>query len=197
MRTVAIILVLSLAACANVPEARHYVLSTQADGGQNTSITGELAVGLGRIDLPRYLRQPALVIRTAEQEVRPATYHRWAEPLDRGIRRSFALHLDAELPGYRVEAAPTNLGDAALRVDLEVDQFHGSESGEVVFGGRWKAYSNENGRLVAGQAFRFRTATTQPGYSEIVKVKVEQIALLSSDVAASLAPVLQGAQHTN
>jgi len=88
------------AGCNVLPEAqpdttRHYVLEARVDR------TGELPIdasriGLRPVEVPAYLRQKTIVVRSGENELSYARDARWAEPLEAGITRVLREHLAAE-----------------------------------------------------------------------------------------------------
>jgi len=196
MRRSGLLALLAAAACSSVPETSYYLLTTSSpatamgDVARATPPPGwpaERVLGLGRIEVADYLNQPGLVLETAEHQIRPATYHRWAEPLPRGIRRALLENLTAVLPGLRVENLSESTRRLDYRLDLVIERFHGTDQGTVVLGGRWSLASGDGQRQVAGEPFNYRERIASPGYLASVAVQAELLAQLSQAVASRLA----------
>lgn len=189
MKTLLIIICLGLAACASVPETKYYVLSTpsQVTEAPPGNTQDQAVVGLWHVTLADYLKQSGLVLQTDTHQIRPANYHRWGEPLDRGIRRSLGQHLAANLPGYRIEPSLEDIRQMDYRLDVEVERFHGTESGEVEFSGRWTVYARETGARVASNRFRFVDSLQEFGYSAMIAMQSSQLGQLGESIADNLA----------
>ncbi len=194
MRRRTVVLALLLAtACSSVPETSYYLLTSAAPGaavGGAESTPGEAAeavLGLGRIELADYLRQPGLVLETAAYQIRPATYHHWGEPLPRGVRRALAANLTVALPEVRVDGDPAREDRIDYRLDVDVERFHGTEQGTVVLGGRWSLHQAKGHRLLASDQFNYQQAITQSGYRASVEVQAELLARLSEAIARRFA----------
>jgi uncharacterized lipoprotein YmbA len=150
----------------------------------------DVVLGLGRIEMPDYLLQPGLVLETAEYQIRPATYHRWGEPLPRGVRRALVENLTAALPGVRVDGT-SGRDRREYQLDVEIERFHGTEQGTVALGGRWSLHHVDGHRLLASEPFIYEGTLTHPGYRASVEVQAELLARLSAAIASRFQAVLQ------
>jgi uncharacterized lipoprotein YmbA len=190
---------LVMAACSSVPETSYYLLTSSTPAramDQGTARAtpplgahGEVVLGLGRIEIADYLKQPGVILETAEYQIRPATYHRWGEPLPQGIRRALLENLTVALPGFRVVSLAESRQRPDLRLDLEVERFHGTEQGVVVFGGRWSLDGVDGTPKLTTEAFSYREEITSSGYHASVATQAKLLARLSEAIAARVAAV--------
>lgn len=196
MKILLVIVYLGLAACGSIPETKYYVLSvsSQIAEAPPANTKDQPVVGLWHVALADYLRQPNLVLQTDTHQIRPANYHHWGEPLDRGIRRSLGQHLAANLPGYRIEPGLEDIRQMDYRLDVEVERFHSTESGEVELSGRWTVYARETGKRVASNRFRFVDSLQEVGYSAMIAMQSSQLGRLGESIAHNLAADTRSAQ---
>jgi hypothetical protein len=106
------------------------------------------AVALRPVELPAYLRQPALVVRRGGNEVTFREAARWGEPLEQGLARVVGENL------RRLGLAPSNRGgdaDAAILV-VRVLAAEGTASGGVEFRAAWEL--TRRGAAPVGGEFR-------------------------------------------
>ncbi len=140
---------------------RFYVLSASAAALTATNPAQGATIGLCRIELPAYLRTPAVVLRPGGTEVRHAPAARWAEPLDQGIGRVLRESLRAQ-PGVRsVVAYPA---PRAATPDYEVsiavlacEAVETRDGQQARFAATWEIRSTaDGGRLVATGTFEIQ-----------------------------------------
>ncbi|MEP6672179.1 MAG: ABC-type transport auxiliary lipoprotein family protein [Chthoniobacter sp.] len=93
-RMLALLLCLSAAGCSvlqpHTDPTRFYMLTSRPQA-HDTAERGERKrwkVGLRPVDVPAYLRNKAMVVRTQVNEVTFADFDCWAGPLDQGIART-------------------------------------------------------------------------------------------------------------
>ncbi len=111
--------VLLFAGCHILPApqadaARFYALTAKVIPDQDRLVQAPpsrtLRLGLARVELPTYLQNRAMVIRTGS-EIRYEQNHRWAEPLDEGIARILRDALRAARRVAAVRAAPFSIDE--------------------------------------------------------------------------------------
>ncbi len=191
----------ALAGC-NLPTAqpdptRFYLLS--ASGAASASVPaadGARAVTLGlcRIELPAYLRTPAVVIRPGGTEVVRTRDARWAEPLEQGIARLLRETLLAQ-PGVRsVVAYPAPQAalpqyEIAVRV-LACEGVAGPEGRRARFAAAWEIRATAAGAgaaPVAAGTFESAPADWAEGDYAVLTAKLgESVAALARELAAAL-----------
>lgn len=85
---------------------RFFVLAATSGASRIGTLDPSRSVGLGPIEIPNYLQRPELIVRESATEIRPSTFDRWSEPLDKGIPRVLAQNLSSELSLERVTLFP-------------------------------------------------------------------------------------------
>src|SRR5262245_682909 len=110
--------VFALAGCRSVADpTRYYVLSpTQVLDPTPATAVSSAAIGVGPVLIPGYLDRAQIVTRGADDEFDLSQYHRWAEPLDRGIAQVVADNLASQLGSERIAVFPWRGGVARSRL---------------------------------------------------------------------------------
>ncbi len=188
-RGVALVLVagLLMAGCAVTDPTRYYALATPRPpvAVSPAAINSTVTVGVGPVSVPGYLARPQVVTRTDDDALEIWPYHRWAEPLDRGIAETLAEDLAARIPGDRIAVFPWR-GIMARTIDYQVAiavvRFEGCPGHEVTLDARWRLLGRDGAEL----AFR-RTTHTEPvagsGMSSLVAAMNRAIGGLGRDIA--------------
>lgn len=144
---------LGLAGCLSLKRvtdpARFYVLSAMPAGTPDTvAPRGDLAVGLGWVDIPAYLLDRRIALRRGANEIDYSEYHRWAERLDKGIQRVLGANLSSLLPSDRVLLSAWQSAEVRAEVYLSVQRFECDERGQVVLEARWRIASPGGGKTL-------------------------------------------------
>lgn len=151
-------------------------------------------VGLGRIELPAYLRTPAVVLRPGGTEVRHAPAARWAEGLDQGIARVLRETLQAHAPVRAVVVYPAP--QAALptyEIFVRVTACEGTLAaggGGVRFAAAWEIRATadpaDKAPLASGR-FESAPASWNDGdYAALTGRLGEAVAALGRELAAAV-----------
>ena len=190
MRTTALLstIVLLLLACAGkTPVTTRYLLPASVPQGTQR-VDAPVWVALGRIQVAPYLNQAGLVVETDAHQVRPARYHKWAEPLGDGLRRFLSTEVSAAL-GYDVAADTSQRGSWDYSIDVSIDRLHGTLSGDAVLVARWQLRPAPG----KGEAVAFRFAQSEPlpreGYAGLVEAEIALVRQLANGMADSLRQV--------
>ena len=137
---------LALTGCLNLKRvtdpARFYVLSAVPAGTPDAAGShGDLAVGLGQVDLPAYLLDRRIALRQGANQIDYSEYHQWAERLDKGLQRVLGANLSSLLSSDRVMLSAWQRGQVRAEVYLSVQRFECDERGQVVLEARWRIAS--------------------------------------------------------
>ena len=81
------------------------------------SESNTLTVGLGPIDIPRYLDRPEVVTRLSNTEFSVSDNDRWGEPLNTSVLRVLSQDLSGDLPGLQVVPFPWS---RKIKIDYRV-----------------------------------------------------------------------------
>jgi uncharacterized lipoprotein YmbA len=165
---------------------RLYVLSplTTAEAPVTTLQDGDIALGVGPLNLPSYLKRPQVVTRIEDNEIVAADFANWAEPLDRSFQRVLAENLslllgtDAVYPHpWRRTLRPT------YRLQLEVIRFDANPAGDAVLSVRWEVLDTRGQPLTDKKRSDFRQAVAQDDISYVVSAMSLTLADFSREVA--------------
>lgn len=170
-----------LAGCAGqAPEVTYYLL--RVDPGSHGG--GPAAVGLGRVAVAGYLDQSGILVQTGPNQVEAARYHRWAEPLNQGIR---SLMRDALADAMDLEVARSGNGSRFV-VDLYIDRLHGSVQGDVVIVADVAIVRGND--TAASFRFTAEREIERDGYAALVAAETDLVIALAERTASSLQDLL-------
>jgi uncharacterized lipoprotein YmbA len=191
MRAVLPILLASVlaAACAGTPPPprTHYLMRATLSEGVSRA-EAPVAIALGSVQVAPYLSEQGLVLEIAANEVQSARHHLWAEPLGASLRLYLRTQISNEL-GYEVSANATPGGALDYRVDVSVEELHGTLSGAARLVASWRiARGGEADELAAFRFVRTRSLE-QDGYSALAAADVELVGELAAAIAKSLTDV--------
>lgn len=177
---------LGLYACSSVSHTEYFVLATA------TKISNDLAVSqtqqhqtsttinITAINLPGYLHDSGIALETNAHQIQHANYHRWAEKLDEGIKRSLRDALEQQL-------SETN---QTINVALVIRYFHGDANGLVVLDTDWQARTLPKNKTniscsISGRYTHNKKQATS-GYQALVVTQASLIKLLAIEIASAI-----------
>ncbi|MGE0823353.1 MAG: membrane integrity-associated transporter subunit PqiC [Candidatus Binatia bacterium] len=181
------------------PPTRLYVLTalpplTGGSGGK--SPTG-VAVGVGPVELPRYLSRPQIVTGESGNELQQAPFDQWAEPLDTNFTRVLAQNLSQMLATERVAVFPWK-GAVPLdyQVVVEVTHFLGVPNGTVSLVALWRVLGKDGKQSLVSRESRITESTGSADYAALAAAMSRTVAALSRDITATITDLArQGAAH--
>lgn len=107
------------------------------------------SIGIGPLELPRYLAGPLLVTRIDDNEVQISEFERWAEPLDDNFLRVLVENLSGQLETRVVVFPPLLSEPVRFRVPIDVGRFERDSTGAVELRARWRVEDTATGEAVA------------------------------------------------
>lgn len=149
----------------SAPEPRYFILNTP-------NAATESDISLARLDMAAYLNQSSIVLEIDSNELRPARYRLWAEPLRDGVAR----YLTASWG----RSGASRLG--TWRLSLAIDAFHGSEDGHVVLIGGYTLEAN--GAEPVARRFQLSANQDGEGYASMVRAHEACLDQLARMIAA-------------
>jgi uncharacterized lipoprotein YmbA len=187
MRQLVIILGLfCLTACtgsSSIPKTHAYLLRADVQVPNGEQIA-PVNVGIGRVALASYLDQSGIVLQTGPDEVHAARQHIWAEPLDDAVRIYLRDAVSAGL-GYPVSGDAARRQTWDYRIDVGIDQFHGSLDGDVVIDASWIIIDTATQQQLARHRFQQTAAQSDDGYEALIAAKKSLLNELAGAIAAS------------
>ncbi|MEQ8484413.1 MAG: PqiC family protein [Pseudomonadales bacterium] len=174
----------AIAGCAGsapVPVS-YYLLDPGATQAQRVVEHAQRPIlGLERVDLAAYLKQPGMVLQTGDHQVQLSRTHLWAESLDLALPKALVRALQARTDAYScVLGGGDWAGPADLRLRVRIDSLQANDRGEVVAAGRYQLLAADRPPRLAD--FRFSRDLTEDGHAHAVARMRE----LLDDIAAAI-----------
>ena len=177
-------IVLVTGCTSSVPALNQYLL--RSDVPSQFSVEKQVAmVGLGAVVVAPYIDGLGLVLENRDGEVRAARDHQWAEPL-RDSLRVFIARETSVVAGQLIRAYSTGENDWQRRIDLRIDQLHGTPTGEAKLVAYWQVFDTEKRTVVSENGFSETQALRADGYEALVAAEKALLIRLAAKVAASL-----------
>ena len=170
-------------ACARAsPPQSLYLLRAEPVEARDSTQSAP-TIGLGSLQVAAYLRQPGLMLETGPNQVRPAQHHRWAEPLEDGVRRLLRAELSRAL-GSDVSADAVDRRRWETVVDVLIDQLHGRLNGRALLSASWRITRRD--AEPATHRFAGSAPLPREGYGGLVEAEIALIGQLAQAIARSL-----------
>ena len=180
-----LILTLVTAGCASSPpESKYFLLRTDIKT-ISPSAENAPAIGWGRVSVASYLDRAGIVVQVADNQVREAQYHLWAEPLNRGIWHYVGAQTSNEL-GYSLSVNEAQKSQWDSRVDLRVDEFHGTLDGRAHLVASWSVTDLKGQGKVKRYEFSQTQVQVSDGYASLVDAQIKLLDQLAKAIASSL-----------
>jgi uncharacterized lipoprotein YmbA len=186
MRSTAFVLSTALlVACAGAAPERTLYLLRAAPTDASGRVEVPARVGLDRVTVAPYLDQAGIVVETQAGQVRAAREHRWAEPLDAGLRSLLRAEISRAL-GYDVSASRADRQTWDYTVDVYVDRMHGTMVGTALLDVAYRITP----RAGSGDAVTYRFSRSamlaREGYPGLVDAQHRLALELAEAIAQSL-----------
>ena len=184
MTRIGLVLSLFLAACASTPPERAYYL-LRAEVPEELAVAApDASIGMGHVLLAPYLDRTGIMVQVDEHRVREARYHLWAEPLDEGIW--YYLHDQVSSRLNSALASGPRADSWRYRVDVSVEEFHGTLNGAARLAARWSLYDLSSGAVIETRTFTRERRQTGDGYAALVETQTALLDELAETIARSL-----------
>jgi uncharacterized lipoprotein YmbA len=181
---IAVVCGVALGCASTAPTTTRYLLRGDVPEG-TARLAAPERISLGAVEVAPYLGERGLVVETEPNQIRPARYHVWAEPLADGLRGFLVAEISNAL-GYPVGSDTAHQIHWDRTVDVRIDRLHGTLSGDAVLVARWTITPGSG----AGDAVAFQLAASQPllrrGYGGLVEAEIALLRRLAAAIAESL-----------
>ncbi len=184
MRPILLSLVILTVGCAGSPppDQHLYMLRT---GSALPTYESELSVGIDSVTIAPYLKRDQVMLQVGPQELRPARYQRWAEPLDGNIRRYLRDRLSAELQ-TNVDASLRFRDRWQLQVDVVIEELHGLLEGGAILNAHYDVVPKGNPENARRGHVSARVEQSAPGYAALVDAQSELLDQLARRIAEDI-----------
>jgi len=186
-----------LASCSNLlapqPDpSRFYLLSPASGPAAAGAHADGLAIGLGPILFPAYLKRPEVVARVDHNRVELSKVDRWAAPLDTTFARVLADDLANELSIDQVITYPWwNTVKIDYQVQVEVDRFNSVSGRTVETSARWSISDGKSGKLL----YSATSDLSEPFNQDNTEASVEALSKTVDALAARIAQAIRQLQE--
>jgi uncharacterized lipoprotein YmbA len=182
-------LMLVVGCSSPAPEPTLYLLRGEASEASGR-VNAPTRVGIGRLLVAPYLlASPGIVVESAPGEVRAARQHRWAEPLDAGLRWFLRAEIARTL-GDEVGAGLVDRKDWDYTIDIDIARFHGTMSGTAIL----EATYVIRPAVDSEERLEVRFSKSQPlpdqGYAALVAAEQSLASELGMSIAESLGELI-------
>jgi uncharacterized protein len=181
------VMLAALTGCATTPPSRFYILSAVSADTAAQPAGPATAVGVGPVELPKYLDRPQIAVRSGANELLYDETHRWAEALQDNVTTVLAENLARLVPTDSVNVFPwwrTTTID--YQVVAEISRFDADASGNVVLSVNWKLYSEQSREVVTQKKTVFTEPANGTDYTDIVAAQSRALASLSREIAGAI-----------
>lgn len=196
-RSISLVLLALVAACATSPSPRYYTLDASAGNGAPVRGAADaISIWVAPVTLPESVDRPQMVVRVAPNRVAILDGHRWAEPLPGAVSRAIAADLAALLGGARVSAEAQHAASGAqIRVLVDVQRFESVPGQGVTVEALWSVRRHgesdgQRGHSLVTEAVRGAPAdpAAGPDYDALAAAHSRALAALSQDIAQAIRP---------
>ncbi|MCH8055072.1 MAG: membrane integrity-associated transporter subunit PqiC [Deltaproteobacteria bacterium] len=176
--------------CASTQPTRFYVLTSLPDSVKEEEAGRAkwgVAIGVGPVDLPRYLDRPQIVTRTSRNELDLAEFDQWAEPLKDNFSNVLAENLSILIPTDRIAVFPWNRSTPIdYRVAVEVTRFEAKTGGNALLVARWSILGKDGKKVLMTRKSSFSKPVKTRGYKTRVSAMNQALEALSREIAKAI-----------
>jgi uncharacterized lipoprotein YmbA len=135
-------------------------LSEDSTAKTTAPLAQQLAIGVGPIEFPDYLRRSEVVTRTAANRIDVSQRNRWAGPLDKNFARVLSENLATLLNTERVENYPWSIRTTSIdyQVVVDVERFDTGSDHQATLLARWSIRNGRDGK----ELYATETTSTAP-----------------------------------
>jgi len=169
--------------------SKFFVLTALPDQANAPSLStpdSKLAIGVGPIDFPDYLKRLEVVTRATSNRLDVSPVDRWGEPLDKNFERVLSQNLAQLLQTDRVEQYPwSRRTPVDYQIAISVERFETTAEGQAQLKARWIIKDGATGE----DLFASQTIVTSPatgGDGSVAGALSEDLGSLSRDIASRL-----------
>jgi uncharacterized protein len=185
MKHLALIAALLVTGCSSsAPTLKQYLLRTDIPS-QFTLQDSTGVVGIGGIVVASYINGLGLVLETSNGEVHVARDHQWAEPLRESLR-SFLSSKISEESGQVIRAYSYGKVNWSKRIDIRVDEFHGTANGDAKLVAYWTIVDPAERTVISESGFHDTEALGHDGYDALVQAQKKLLSRLALAISATL-----------
>mgnify|MGYP001549959910 FL=1 len=184
MKPLLVILIVFAVGCAGkAPELTQYLLRTDTPG--RLAEQAPASTGIGNLTVASYIDAPGLVLESGNGVVHAARHHQWADPLRESLRSFLASEISAAT-GRPIGTHSHRESNWKRRLDIHIDQLHGSVDGSARLAANWAVIDTTNHTVLAEHSFSETEPLSADGYDALVRAEKKLLSRLATAIAATL-----------
>lgn len=165
-RPTAVLLVLTLAACASSPPTRFFTLEPVAPGAPAGALRGHAPLKVDAVHIPPVLDRSSIVRGMIGNQLQISSQDRWAGDLGETIRRVLTQDLASRLPPGMVIAPDAPPPPNARGIVVDILTFQPRGAGEVVLDADWTLLRGSQSHPVLSRSEHLTTAAAPTAQGE-------------------------------
>ena len=185
-RLPAVLLTLTLAACASSPQTRFFALDPVSPGAAPAADRGTVRkpVKVDAVHIPPALDRDSIVRGESDNQLEISSQDRWAGDLGEMIRRVLTQDLAQRLPSGRVIAPESPAPPSARGVVIDILTFQ-PQAGEVVLDADWTLLQGTQSNTVLRRSVHLTTAAASSAQSQAAAMST-LLGQLADGIAAEM-----------
>lgn len=165
------------------PDTQYYLL--RADQAPASALPLS-RVQLNKVVIAPYLDQAGLVLEQQPGTIAIARYHQWSEPLSFSLHNFLSQALSAHY-GKEVLPPTRSAGTGIQKLEITIDQLHGTVQGDVKLVASWILQSGDGKQAsVTHHKFSRSQPLTADGYPALVQAEKQLLNELAQAIAETL-----------
>lgn len=184
---------IGLSGCATTQSSQFYLLSSlgkenaldQANRGQK-----KLSLGIGPINIPKYLNRPQIATRTSNNTLNFAEFHRWAGQLDNNIAQVLAENLSIILTTDQLKLFPWPRQETIdYQLIMDIIQFDRDQNGTAQLLARWSLRDGKDQQVSKWKRSELSVIPKGENYESLVEALSTTLTDLSREIAAAITAI--------
>ena len=178
-----------LGGCANTQPTNFYILSSLSNSNVEKvqSANQGIALGIGPVELPKYLDRPQIVTRASSNQLELAEFDRWAGPLKDNVPKVLAENLSILIPTDRIAVYPWNRSTPIdYRVVVEITRFEATTDGKTSLVARWNILGKDGKKILLRRRSSFNESAKARNYKAKVSAMNRTLENLSREIAQAI-----------
>ena len=181
--------------CASTEPTRFYVLTAVPDLEPQQPLAGsrrDLAIGVGPIELPRYVDRSQIATRAGQYELQFAEFNQWAEPLQANVTRVLSENLSHLLATDRIAIHPWPRSvPVVYQIAVQMTHFEGTLGEKSRLKAQWQIIDVKDAQELMRKTSQFQPAVEAADYKSMAAALSQGLGALSQEMAAALRVLIQ------
>lgn len=183
--------------CATRPhDQRFYVLNTldnaQKAGTAACAGADIISLGIGSLDVPKYLDRPQIMTRINQNELKLSDSHQWAEPLKDTIPRIIGYNVGSLVCGDIRTYPWKGTQQIDYRLNASIIHLDGTPGGNAVLDVQWNISDEHTKKILLVKESKYTEQVEQNTYESLVSAYSRLLASFSRDMAEALISIQKG-----